>query len=154
MEADTNTELLFKRINELSHRCVRLNEQFDEKKFQRIKDLTKIEISVLNLLYENPKIIMRDISETLMVSKSMVTGIIDRLEELGFLRRVISKQDRRSYSLEITEEGKLAQLEHLELEKFFYLLIIEAMRAGGITETYLDQTEIILNYLEQKVSLT
>lgn len=148
MSKDINTERLLERVNRLSHRIVRLNEEFDEKAFHRLKNLTKIEISVLSLLCENPQIIMRDISQTLQVSKSTMTGVVDKLEELGFLRRIINKRDRRSYALEVTEEGKLAQKEHLKWEREAYLQLIEAMRACDVTEAYLDQTEKIVEYFE------
>lgn len=148
MGRDINEERLLERVNHISHRIVRLNEQFDEKSFHRIKSLSKIEISVLSLLSENPQMIMRDISEQLQVSKSTMTGIVDKLEGLGFLQRVINKSDRRSYALEVTKEGKLAQKEHLKWEMEAYLQFIEAMRACGVTEAYLDQTEKILEYFE------
>jgi DNA-binding MarR family transcriptional regulator len=148
MGKDITTERLLERINRLSHRIVRLNERFDEKSLHRIKSLSKIEISVLSLLCENPQIIMSNISEQLQVSKSTMTGIVDKLEALGFLQRVINKRDRRSYALEVTDEGKLAQKEHLKLEKETYLQLIEAMRACDVTETYLDQSEKMLAYFE------
>lgn len=148
MGKDINEERLLERVNRISHRIVRLNEQFDEKSFHRIKSLSKIEISVLSLLCENPQMIMRDISEQLQVSKSTMTGIVDKLEGLGFLQRVINKSDRRSYALEVTKEGKLAQKEHLKWERESYLQFIEAMRSCNVTDAYLDQTERILEYFE------
>lgn len=148
MGKDINTERLLERVNLLSHRIVRLNEQFNEKALHRIKDLSKIEISVLSLLCQNPQMIMRDISELLQVSKSTMTGVVDKLEELGLLQRVINKRDRRSYALEVTEEGKLAQKEHLKWEREAYLQFIEAMYACDVSESYFDQTEKILEYFE------
>lgn len=148
MRKEIDTERLLEHVNRLSHRIVRLNEQFDEKAFHRLKNLSKIEISVLSLLCENPQIIMRDISEQLQVSKSTMTGVVDKLENLEFVQRVINKRDRRSYALEVTEEGKLAQKEHLKWEREAYLQFIEAMRACDVTEAYLDQTEKILEYFE------
>jgi MarR family transcriptional regulator, organic hydroperoxide resistance regulator len=148
MGKDLGTERLWERVNRISHRIVKLSEQFDERAFHRIKNLSKIEISVLSLLCENPQMIMRDISERLQVSKSTMTGVVDKLEEVGFLQRVINKRDRRSYALEVTKEGKLAQEEHLKWEREAYLQFIEAMRACDVPETYFDQTEKILEYLE------
>jgi DNA-binding MarR family transcriptional regulator len=153
MGKDINTERLLERVNRISHRIVRLNEQFDERAFHRIKSLSKIEISVLSLLCENPQIIMRDISEQLQVSKSTMTGVVDKLEGLGFLQRVINKRDRRSYALEVTKEGKLAQKEHLKWEREAYLQFIEAMHACDVPESYFDQTEKILEYFENYCAL-
>ena len=148
MEKHISEDRLLERVNCISHRIVRLNEQLDEKSFHRIKSLSKVEISVLSLLCGNPQMIMRDISELLQVSKSTMTGIVDKLENLGYLQRVINKHDRRSYALEVTEEGKLAQAEHLKWERESYLQFIEAMHACDLKETYLDQTEKILEYFE------
>lgn len=148
MEKEPDTQRLLERVNRLSHRMVRINEQYNEKSFRRIKDLSKIEISVLSLLCDDPQIIMRDISERLQVSKSTMTGVIDKLEQLGLVQRVINRQDRRSYALEVTKEGKLAQKEHLKWERDVYLQFLEAMHACDVPETYLDQTEKILDFLE------
>jgi DNA-binding MarR family transcriptional regulator len=149
MKKELETERLLERINSLSHRMVRINEQYHEKTFRRIKNLSKIEISVLSLLCNNPQIIMRDMSQQLKVSKSTMTGVVDKLEALGYVLRIINRSDRRSYSLEVTKEGKLAQKEHLKWENESYLRLIEAMRACDVPETYLDQTEKILDFLEK-----
>lgn len=152
MKKDPAAEHLLARINQLSHRIVKLNEQFDEKTFHRLKNLSKLEISVLSLLCANPQIIMRDISKQLQVSKSTMTGVVDKLEQAGYLQRVICRQDRRSYSLEITEEGKLAQKEHLRWEKESYQKFLRAMQACGVSETYLDETEKIILYFENHMT--
>ncbi len=149
MKKDLETERLIERINSLSHRMIRINQQYHEKTFRRIKNLSKIEISVLSLLCSNPQMIMRDMSQQLQVSKSTMTGVVDKLEEQGFVQRVINRSDRRSYSLEVTKEGKLAQKEHLKWENESYLRLIEAMSACDVPETYLDQTEKILDFLEK-----
>jgi DNA-binding MarR family transcriptional regulator len=73
---------------------------------------------------------------------------IDKLEEFGLLQRIINKQDRRFYALEVTKEGKLAQKEHLKWEREVYLQFIETMHACDVSESYLDQTEKILEYFE------
>lgn len=147
-----DTQHLLERINCLSHQMVRINEQYNARAFRRIKDLSKIEISVLSLLCDNPQMIMRDISERLRVSKSTMTGVVDKLEQLGLVQRIISRSDRRSYALEVTKAGKLAQKEHLELEKEVYLQFVEAMQACDVPESYLDDTEKILDFLEKAES--
>ena len=48
---------------------------------------------------------MTDLSETLVVSKSGLTTIIDRLEKRGLLRRVPDPDDRRAIRIAITDEG-------------------------------------------------
>ncbi len=48
---------------------------------------------------------MTDLSERLVVSKSGLTTIIDRLEARGLLRRVPDPDDRRAIRIAITDEG-------------------------------------------------
>lgn len=146
-ELSPETERLLNRIHDTFHRVIELNEQFDEHEFNRIEKLTKAEITTLSLLYNNPQMIMRDMSDKLKVSKSTMTGIIDDLEKYGFVQRVINKKDRRSYALEVTEEGRLAQKEHLDWERSFYLYFLNAMQACDVPETFLDYMEKMLEYL-------
>ncbi len=149
-EKDTDTEKLMERIHQISHRLTNFLGQFEQRLSGRIKDLSNIEISVIVRLYKNPKIIMRDLSEDLHISKSSMTGIVDHLEELGYLRRVINRSDRRSYALELTEEGKLAQLQHEECEKQAYLQFIKVMKMCDVSEDYLDQTDKLLDFMEKQ----
>lgn len=147
-----DTEKLVERIDRVSHRLANFLDLFEEGMSGKIKDLSKIEISILVKLYKNPQIIMRDLSEELHISKSSMTGIVDHLEELGYLRRVLNRSDRRSYALEITEEGKRAQLQHEECEKQAYLQFIEAMKLCDVPDSYLDQTEKLLDIMGAKLS--
>jgi DNA-binding MarR family transcriptional regulator len=48
---------------------------------------------------------MRDLAEALHCDSSNVTGIVDRLEERGLVRREVSPDDRRVKMLVLTEEG-------------------------------------------------
>ena len=53
---------------------------------------------------------MSEVARWLACDASNVTGIVDRLEERGFLRRRPSRDDRRVTMLELTRKGStLAQ---------------------------------------------
>ena len=105
-----------------------------EKSFGNEENLSNLELSILFKLYQNPQMIMRELSEALHVSKSSVTGIVDHLEKLGYLRRVLHRNDRRSYALEITEKGKSVQLQHEKNERLAFLKYMEAMKLCGVSE--------------------
>jgi DNA-binding MarR family transcriptional regulator len=47
-----------------------------------------------------------DLSRKLLVDKSNITGLLDRLEKQGLLIRTNVEGDRRSYHVELTREGK------------------------------------------------
>lgn len=48
---------------------------------------------------------MTDLSDRLVVSKSGLTTMVDRLEERGLLRRIPDPADRRAIRVAITDEG-------------------------------------------------
>ncbi len=152
MEKDKgiDTALLIEHIHRISHRLADVFEMFEQGSSGIIKDLSKLEISVIVRLYKNPQIIMRDLSEDLHISKSSMTGIVDHLEELGYLRRVTNRSDRRSYALEITEAGKLAQLQHEEYEKQACLQFIDIMKMCDVSEDYLNQTDKLLDFIQKQ----
>jgi DNA-binding MarR family transcriptional regulator len=47
-----------------------------------------------------------EIGKTALVSPQNVTGLIDRLERAGYVRRKAVEGDRRSYRVRLSEEGK------------------------------------------------
>ena len=49
---------------------------------------------------------MSKLSKELMVSNGNVTGVIDRLEKTGFVKRVRSEHDRRIQYIELTAKGR------------------------------------------------
>ena len=98
-----------------------------EEQFPRFNGLTTIEISIISIVSKNPDVILGEIVATLDIPKSTLTNAIDRLEKRNYINRVISKRDRRSYGLELTEEGHLAQKEHLDFEHTVYGRLLNAL---------------------------
>ena len=49
---------------------------------------------------------MSQLSRELMVSNGNVTGVIDRLEKIGFANRVRAEHDRRVQYIELTAKGR------------------------------------------------
>ncbi len=70
----------------------------------REHDLFPPQVMVLRSLDE-PKS-MREIASTLACDSSNVTGIIDRLEERGLVKRTAAERDRRVKLLVLTAAGK------------------------------------------------
>lgn len=68
------------------------------------------QVNCLIALYENGPLSLSQIARLIMVKSSTVTGIIDRLEQKGLVRRVRISPDRRMITIELTEAGNaLAQ---------------------------------------------
>ncbi|MCX8125309.1 MAG: MarR family transcriptional regulator [Spirochaetes bacterium] len=63
------------------------------------------QLGILFLLKEKNNSSMSYISNELELDNSAITRSIDRLEKLGYVKRVINSNDRREYTIEITESG-------------------------------------------------
>jgi DNA-binding MarR family transcriptional regulator len=75
--------------------------------------LSTTQIKSLMCIVENERISSKKLSEMLDVTPANVTGIVDKLIEQGYVRRVENAQDRRVVFLETTEAGKKL-IENLE----------------------------------------
>jgi len=70
--------------------------------------LTDAQFNILMLLkYQSKegKINQTKLSRMLFVNRSNVTGLIDRLEKAGLVRRTADSSDRRTNYIELTEKG-------------------------------------------------
>jgi DNA-binding MarR family transcriptional regulator len=66
-------------------------------------DLSPSQFNVLNLLIDQPDGLSQvQISRQLIMHRSNVTGLIDRLEKRGLLRREATPGDRRAYRVILT----------------------------------------------------
>ena len=67
--------------------------------------LSAVQCHVLHLLEPDQPIPMRRLAEALACDASNVTGLVDRLESRGLVRRRPSPEDRRVKVLELTPAG-------------------------------------------------
>ena len=67
---------------------------------------TAPQLGVILRLYETPTITLHELSTHMMLSKSTVSGIVDRLTKQGVVIREIPKDNRRIIKLSISEEFK------------------------------------------------
>lgn len=79
-----------------------VKEKVDEE-FKNTK-LTGTQGMILAMLAHNGRLKISEISECLCLSNSTVSGIIDRMEEKGYVERTRSQQDRRVVYVSATDE--------------------------------------------------
>jgi DNA-binding MarR family transcriptional regulator len=70
-------------------------------------ELSLRQLSALQMI-EDENTTLGDVARRLMVTPAVVTGLIDRLEKRGYVRRVGSSGDRRRVNLALTPEGGAA----------------------------------------------
>ena len=108
-------------LNILWHRMlIESNYKDIESKYSNIQGISTNELAIIRIISEKEEVIIKDILEVLNLPKSTLTSIIDRLEKRNLIVRAISKRDRRSYKLELTEKGKIVQDEHIKFEEEVY----------------------------------
>lgn len=120
-----------------------------EEQFKRFSCLTTVEIGIINIVSKKADVILREICAELNIPKSTLTNAIDRLEKRGYINRTISKRDKRSFGLELTKEGKLAQEEHMEYEKIVYGAFLNALDNYEERKEFLGLLNKIVNNLKE-----
>jgi DNA-binding MarR family transcriptional regulator len=138
-------------LNEKLHKLLKLSKYSElEEKFKRLTGLSVLEIGVINAVYYSQDIIFKDICERLKIPKTTLTSLINRLERQNYLKRLPNKSDKRSVGLELTEDGILAQQEHMQFEDAICNTIIMALGTDENRQllfSLLD--EIIKNIIDQ-----
>ncbi len=109
--------------------------------------ITDPQFQVLMSLVDKGPMLMRKLSDELLVTPANVTGIVDRLEEKGLVRRTSGKGDRRASIILITEEGK-AMFDRVAVKKANMLR--EALR--GFTRDELATLHGLLEKFQREMS--
>jgi len=105
-------------------------------------DLSPIQCHVLHLIEPGRPLPMSRLADTLSCDASNVTGLVDRLESRGLVRRQPSPQDRRVKVLHLTPTG--ARLRAQLLRKM-------TRRSLPLSRLSLDQQRTLVNILEALV---
>lgn len=104
-----------------------------------INEITPAQGRILFVLWENDEIPISQLSKKTLLKKSTLTSMLDRLEDMDYIVRVHSKNDRRKIIIKRTEKDKSFQELYLqvsnEMTDLFY---------SGLTEKEIDQLELWL----------
>lgn len=69
-------------------------------------DISETEMEIILYVEKNGAQKMKHIGETFNIKFSTLTSLVDKIEELGLIKRVNSKEDRRSVLVTLTKKGK------------------------------------------------
>lgn len=107
--------------------------------------LTDAQFNVLNVLATEPGAVsQRQLSDVLVVDRSNITGLLDRMEKLGWVKRSDHPSDRRVYLVTLTAAGR----------KLWQRVIPDYMAAvqrvtAGVPEAELKRTLETLRRIEE-----
>jgi DNA-binding MarR family transcriptional regulator len=106
--SNTNDELAQKQANEIIEifRSIKKASSSKFEKSAKKYGFTAPQLGVIFHLHMMPSITLQALSEHMSLTKSTVSGIVDRLEKQGVVTREIPKDNRRIVELSITEEFK------------------------------------------------
>jgi DNA-binding MarR family transcriptional regulator len=102
------------RIDELRRFIELLSNRFKqtEELFASRLEVSERELALLRTLVEEGPMITKALGGRFEVPVSTMTGLVDRMEKKGLVRRVRGRRDRRAIELEATPAGALALKEH------------------------------------------
>jgi DNA-binding MarR family transcriptional regulator len=91
-----------------------LTERFKqtEELFATRLEVSERELALLRTLAADGPMITKRLGARFKVPVSTMTGLVDRMEQKGLVRRVRGRRDRRSIELEATPAGAMALREH------------------------------------------
>lgn len=77
------------------------------KELNKVYNISSAQLNCLLTLQENGPLPPSQIARVMMVNSSTITGIIDRLEQKGLVKRMRISTDRRIITVELTKNGKV-----------------------------------------------
>jgi DNA-binding MarR family transcriptional regulator len=144
---DNVTRKQIEALDHIWHRAFIYSIQYDLPAFgNALEEVTTLEIAVLEMVESKPTVLLKEILESTGVPASTLTGALDRLENRGLLNRTISKRDRRSFGLRLTEDGRSALAEHRKAENRFFAKVLAVLESGE-RERFLGDLKRIVEHL-------
>jgi DNA-binding MarR family transcriptional regulator len=104
-----------------------LMQKLSDRFFSRF-GLTDVQFNILMILKEHASagLSQQELSEHLIVTKSNVVGLIDRLERSGYVKRMSHPSDRRFNQIVLTPRGRNLEL---KIEESYFTEVDKMMNA-------------------------
>jgi len=91
------------------HLIRRLHQQSTQVFTQRTQaagfDLTPVQFAALDAIQAQPDTDQATVAELIAYDRATIGGVIDRLEQKGWVKRIVSERDRRARELSLSPEG-------------------------------------------------
>lgn len=92
-------------------------------------ELTPVQFAAMKAVHDDPGIDQATIGARIAYDRATIGGVIDRLEQKGWVRRQVSRRDRRAREVTLTPEG--SELFHRALP---VITALQAEILPGLTE--------------------
>ena len=91
---------LIRRLNQIS------TSAFTQRMQERGVDLTQVQFAAMDAIATFPGIDQAGVAAKIAYDRATIGGVIDRLEQKGYISRLVSRQDRRARVLRLTKMGE------------------------------------------------
>ncbi|HUU78466.1 MAG TPA: MarR family transcriptional regulator [candidate division Zixibacteria bacterium] len=107
---------------------------------------------IMFVLWREDNITIQKLAKKTSLGKSTLTPMLDRLEEMGYIKRVPSKSDRRKILIQLTEKDRNLQNEYVLISREMTDLFYDNFSTEEITqfESYLQRLFENLQKYESK----
>jgi len=103
MKSQSSGGYLISKINQVSGRI------FNKLLREHEIEINRAQGKIMFTLWKKDGITIKELAKATSLSKSTMTPMLDRLETMGYIKRVPSKTDRRTILIERTEKDKKMQ---------------------------------------------
>ena len=106
---DTESDHYVKHTKDVIYSIRRLMQagELYTKELNKVYNVSSAQLNCLLTLRDSGPLSPSQIARNILVNSSTVTGIIDRLEAKGLVRRLRISKDRRVITIELTKNGKV-----------------------------------------------
>lgn len=108
------------------HRLIHMFKGKEEQQLERT-GLSSRELYVLEHIRDDSPWRFNDFAENYRIKPSTLTGIVERLEKKGLLKRERDEKDRKAVYLRCTVQGKEIVKQHIEEDQLFFDSMLSAL---------------------------
>ena len=104
-------------IDKLAHQIIEFYEKISSWEHGVVKGtgLSPAQMHTIEIIGHEQSLRMKELAEKIGITTGTLTVMIDRLQKLGFVKRIPHEQDRRSFLVVLTQKGEKQFNNHHEL---------------------------------------
>lgn len=144
MESLEIRNTLFSYMSRVHHKGASYIDELLKKK--GVKNLSYSHIRIIIILSIHNRISMKEISELISKDKSTVTTLVNKLEKLGYVKKISCQKDRRVTYLELEEKAKEIVETVFQVANLFHQKVESILIKEEITTLFTLMEKLIKNF--------
>lgn len=144
MESLEIRNTLFSYMSRVHHKGASYIDELLKKK--GVKNLSYSHIRIIIILSIHNRISMKEISELISKDKSTVTTLVNKLEKLGYVKKISCQKDRRVTYLELEEKAEKIVEIVFQVANLFHEKVESILTNEEITTLFTLMEKLIKNF--------